>query len=375
MLALSLVGFGLWLYTLAGYPLLMRTWARVRGPRPAPPDAPSAPALGPALTVAIPSHAGAPWLGAKLASVLAQRLDGDAAFEVLVYLDGPDPGARALVTAAAATDPRVRLIEGPARAGKPTALNALAAAARGALLVFTDVRPTLAPGALAALARALADPKIGVASGALALTGPDGAGAYWRYEQRLRAAESACRGMVGATGPLFALRRADFRPLPADVVLDDVWLPMALTLAGRRTRHVPEATALDAAAPDGRELARKVRTLAGNAQLFLRLPRLLSPWANPLWFETVSHKLLRLALPLSLAAWLAPAPALAAAPPSPTVAFAVASLATAGAAAALAALGPRLGRPGRLARTALLLHLAALLGLWRGLRGRQPVRW
>ena len=49
------------------------------------------------------------------------------------------------------------------------------------------------------------------------------------------------------------------------------------------------------------EAIRKRRTIAGAAQLIRLFPEWLSPTRNPLWFEYVSHKLLRLLAPLSLA--------------------------------------------------------------------------
>ena len=49
----------------------------------------------------------------------------------------------------------------------------------------------------------------------------------------------------------------------------------------------------------GKEFSRKVRTLTGNYQLLRLAPWMLSP-ANPLLFRFVSHKLLRLLVPLLL---------------------------------------------------------------------------
>ena len=66
------------------------------------------------------------------------------------------------------------------RQGKPTGLNALAAAARGELLLLNDVRQPLSPDATRALAAALADPAVGCATGNLVLAGGAGSGVYWR---------------------------------------------------------------------------------------------------------------------------------------------------------------------------------------------------
>jgi hypothetical protein len=53
----------------------------------------------------------------------------------------------------------------------------------------------------------------------------------------------------------------------------------------------------------GREFSRKVRTLSGNYQLVQLAPWLLGS-ENPIRFEFICHKLLRLAVPIALAALL-----------------------------------------------------------------------
>jgi hypothetical protein len=53
-----------------------------------------------------------------------------------------------------------------------------------------------------------------------------------------------------------------------------------------------------------REFSRKVRTLGGNYQLLQLAPWLLSS-QNPIRFEFISHKLLRLIIPVALAVLLA----------------------------------------------------------------------
>jgi hypothetical protein len=174
------------------------------------------------------------------------------------------------------------------------------------------------------------------------------------------------------TGPIAMMRRADLRPLPEDLILDDVWIPMQLGLAGKRVAFVPEAQAHDAAFEDDREFRRKARTLAGNYQLFARMPALLSPVANRIWFETISHKIMRLVAP-----WLLVLLALT----SASAAIAGASIAMrallAGQIAfyAAAAVGGRAGRLAGVARTFVVLNAAAVAGLYRHLTGRQRVTW
>ena len=117
-------------------------------------------------------------------------------------------------------------------------------------------------------------------------------------------------------------------------------------------------------------------TLAALVFLAL-LPALLVPGKSPVWFQLVSHKLLRLVCPFALTVVFVTSLALAFAPsqtPFELVFYrtlALGQLAFYG----LAALGSRAGRLGTLARTFVVLNAAALVGLVRYLRGKQAVTW
>ena len=215
------------------------------------------------------------------------------------------------------------------------------------------------------------DPDVGCATGNLLLAGGAPSGVYWRYENWIRVQESRFRGAVGMTGPIAMMRRADFRALPEDIVLDDVWIPMQLGLEGKRVAFVTEAHAYDTAFEDDREFKRKARTLAGNYQLFARMPGLLSPVSNRIWFETISHKICRLLAPWALLvlAGCSLAGALSGSPALTALAAAQAGFYLA------AAAGPRAGRLTGVARTFVVLNAAAVAGLARHLTGRQRITW
>jgi hypothetical protein len=133
----------------------------------------------------------------------------------------------------------------------------------------------------------------------------DGVGAYWRYEKWLRARESAIDSTLGATGAIYALRRACWHPLPDGTILDDVLAPMRAVLDGWRVVFEPAARAFDVTAPNAVvESRRKTRTLAGNYQLVALEPRLLVPGVNRVWLQYVSHKIGRLLVPWALFAVL-----------------------------------------------------------------------
>ena len=127
-----------------------------------------------------------------------------------------------------------------------------------------------------------------------------GAGLYWTYEKTVRGFESRFRSVPGATGALYALAREHFSPMTPSIILDDVELPMKVVRKGLRCVLVPEATAHDIVAPADVESQRKIRTLTGNFQLISLHPWLLSPITNPIFFEFISHKVLRLVVPYAL---------------------------------------------------------------------------
>jgi hypothetical protein len=92
--------------------------------------------------------------------------------------------------------------------------------------------------------------------------------------------------------------------MPAGTILDDVFIPMHVARTGYRVIFQPLAIARDRVFSEkGKEFSRKVRTLTGNYQLLRLAPWLLSA-ANPLLFRFISHKLLRLIVPLFLVVML-----------------------------------------------------------------------
>ena len=190
--------------------------------------------------------------------------------------------------------------------GKASALNEAVRLATGEILVFMDVRQSVEPEALSELVSCFADPDVGAVSGELLLEtasgtpSQDALGIYWKIEKAVRKLESASGSVIGVTGAIYALRRELYIEIPAGTILDDVFVPMNAARRGKRVIFHPAAIARDRIFSEpGKEFSRKVRTLTGNYQLVRLAPWLLSP-ANPLLFRFISHKLLRLLVPLLL---------------------------------------------------------------------------
>jgi biofilm PGA synthesis N-glycosyltransferase PgaC len=239
-------------------------------------------------------------LPAKLKDIRSQRYSGDR--QIIVVSDGSTDGTNEYLY----SQPDVLTLALSSSGGKALALNEAARHATGDLLVFFDARQRIPDDVLEQLTHPFADPTVGAVSGELLLLRADGApdpdalGLYWKIEKSIRQLESLSGSVVGVTGAIYAMRRELFTPLPAGLILDDVWLPMHAARAGHRVLFQPTAVATDVLFTDpGKEFRRKVRTLTGNFELVRKAPWLLSP-ANPLLFRFISHKLLRLMVPYLL---------------------------------------------------------------------------
>jgi cellulose synthase/poly-beta-1,6-N-acetylglucosamine synthase-like glycosyltransferase len=281
-------------YTYAGYPALLAVLSRKRPLRTA--------RIRPRLSILLAARDEARVLGRKIESILAQDYPRSLV-EIIVVSDG-SRDATVAIAKSFGTAVRVLLIDRPL--GKPAALNQAVAHASGELLVLTDARQPLLPGALTALVEAFADRDVGAATGELEVPEGGSLGFYRRYDDWIRRAEARRGSSIGVTGALWALRRECFTPIPVGALADDLFLPMMVIAQRKRVVCVPAARCLDTMPRDPRaDFRRRVRTLAGNFQLVGWAPWLLSPRRNPAFFAFLSHKALRLLSPVLLGGMLA----------------------------------------------------------------------
>jgi biofilm PGA synthesis N-glycosyltransferase PgaC len=278
-------------YLVIGYPLLLAFLAR-RHPK----TVKAGPELRP-VSLIIPVHNGAKFLRRKLESILALNYPKHL-IDILVVSDGSTDATKEIAAEFSSDGVQFLLIP---RTGKAGALNAAFARASGEILILTDVRQDLAPDSLRHLIAPFHDSRVGVVSGELLLRegttrGEADVGLYWKYESWIRKNLSTLDSMFGATGPFYAIRRDLFTPIPEDILLDDVYLPMTAFFKGYRLIVEPRALAYDYPMTRKREFDRKVRTLGGNYQLLLRMPQLLTR-RNRLLGHFLSYKVGRLVLP------------------------------------------------------------------------------
>ena len=211
------LSFAVIAYTYVGYPAIMYLLSRF-APHPwrkEPFDAP--------VSIVMAVHNGAERLPQQIEHLTT--LDPDLIHEVIIVSDGSTDGTAEILSQT--HHPRLRSIILPEQGGKAAALNHGIAAATGEILLFIDIRPKVAPGALAELMSNFADPTVGCVAGELVLNtdGHDAAvsavsGVYWRYEQWIRNCEAAFDSPVGVYGGFYAARRSLVKPFPSGIILD-----------------------------------------------------------------------------------------------------------------------------------------------------------
>ena len=291
---LSLIGI---LYTYAGYPVAMWLLARWR-PRPwkvAP--------ITPSVSIVLAVHNGVSLLPRKIQHLL--DLDYPNIKEIIIVSDGSTDGTAELL--ARQQSSLIKTIVLAEHVGKAVAVNAGVAKATADVILFVDIRPEIAPGAIQQLVSNFADPRVGCVAGQLTLRQEEHddvaaavGGLYWRYEQWIRNCEALFDSPVGVYGGFYAIRRELVVPQPAGMILDDMFQPLSIIRQGYRSVIDPQARVYDKWPEKfAGEFQRKVRTLAGNFQLFQLAPWTLTP-QNRVLFQLVSHKVMRLVVPYLL---------------------------------------------------------------------------
>jgi len=348
----------------AAPPVLYPLWLAAKSRRLSDEEPPT-PADWTGLTVVLAAYREREVIGHKIADARGNGYPGP--LQILVVAEDPE-------TAQAAREAGAEVIQPDERLGKTGAVNRGVAAAAHPIAVITDADARLEPGSLAALARWFQRPEVGAVAGEKRVSG-GGQGLYWSFESWIKRRQSRRGTTIGLVGELAAVRCPDYRPIPGDVLLDDLWMGLDVIDEGATIKYEPEAVAVERPTPSlAAEWERRTRNLAGLVDLLWRRRALLVPGRSRVAVDLWGHKLMRSVFgPLAHAALLVLA----------IVSLRRSRLAVAfvaGHLAAVAALigearGKEVAAPARAAAQVLFLQTTALGGLARYLRGERYAGW
>jgi len=290
-------------YTYAGYPAVLALLAREKRQDAAPENDSGILRDLPTATLIVPACNEERWIARKIKNSLALDYRRER-LEIIIASDGSDD--RTVEIAKACEASGLSVVAFPSRVGKQEMLNRLAPRARGEIIAMTDANALLAPDALRQLVQPFADPRVGCAIGRRVCIVQERSVAsvaeslYWRYESWIKRAESRSHSCLAATGQLYAVRRALFPHV--ERVGEDFYIPMkVLASTSRRIAYVPEAVAaIPAAASLAIEFERKTRAHVAFLISLPLLKELLLPWRTPVWWQFISHHVLRMLVPVAM---------------------------------------------------------------------------
>ncbi|OQY09053.1 MAG: hypothetical protein B6I30_10405 [Desulfobacteraceae bacterium 4572_187] len=231
---------------------------------------------------------------------------GSADFEIIIISDGSTDATNQILSDYLNASDRLYISTYHPRAGKAHALNVGVAMSKGDILIFSDANVIIDPKTCHNLLLSFEDPNVGAVCGKVLVKARGtqeiaGESIYMKYEGFIQRCEAAFNSMVGIDGAFFALRRELFKDLAPDLILDDFALSMEAPLAGLRIVYENDAVAVEEAIPcAANELKRKARIVTGGFQYLSLLMKRNKPLNGKMWFEFVSHKLLRWIAPLLL---------------------------------------------------------------------------
>ncbi len=235
---------------------------------------------------------------------LADNLPGT---EILVYVDGSTDATERRLRE---FGDRIRVFVSEVQTGKTPGMNLLVTKTQAPIIVFTDAAVRMSETALPAMMRYFNDPQVGCVCGRIvAINGGSGELSatadtsirYWAFDAMLRRLESDVASVMGAHGPLFAIRRELHEAPPAEL-FDDFWVSMAILYAGHRVIQAEDFVGRKAiASRQSDEYTRKTRIACQSFNIHKGLLPRLKRQTWLIRYCYFSHKTLRWLTIFSLA--------------------------------------------------------------------------
>ena len=208
--------------------------------------------------------------------------------QILIYSDGSDDKT---VDILKSYGDQITVLASSERRGKTHGMNALVELAKAEILVFTDATVRMGPQALGNLMEHFKDPTIGCVCGQIiahdhsaavlqasggnnaadtqdSTSAPDTSNSTstadttvrsWAFDAAIRRMETRVASVIGAHGPLFAIRRHLHKAVPVDLI-DDFYVSISILFDGHRVVQADDVVGFKTVAKRRKdEYDRKVR--------------------------------------------------------------------------------------------------------------------
>ena len=241
---------------------------------------------------------------AKIRSVLEADYPAGR-LEILVGSDASTDGTNEILLRLKNEHPVLHVSVFKLRTGKPGVINRLAAQSKGEILVITDANVMLDENTLKELAGSFSRDETGLVDTCMINTRlkKDGISHQEKFyisrEVKIKYNESRVWGtMMGPFGGCYAVRKANYQPVPDHFLVDDFYINMAVLKQGSQCISNVDARVYEDVSNDlMEEFRRKRRISAGNFQNLGRFSSLLFSRKPGIAFCFLSHKVIRWIVP------------------------------------------------------------------------------
>lgn len=218
--------------------------------------------------------------------------------ELIIIDDNSSDGSKAIISVFA-NEPQVKIILKENQLGIPDTMNRGVELAKNEILVFCDQRQKLSDGIINRLISHLEQNDIGAVSACISVSDKANCISLMRkHENYLKTRESVSGNLIGVYGPLYAIKKEQYKIIPSDIILDDLYLSLEI-LAQKKIIIEPDCLIIDESLKELYDYNRALRYLKGYNQI-LKQNDIISKLSKKQRTMLFWHKYLRLLFPIIL---------------------------------------------------------------------------
>lgn len=212
-------------------------------------------ARSPSIDVIVPAYLEASVIGTKVTECRAALQEYAGIGRIVVIASDPETASAARL--AGADD-----VKEIGRTGKPAAVNAGISASAADIVVLSDANCSISPLRWPSIVAAELETAGVISANKTEQGGAEGA--FWAYERVVKTRQGEGNGSsLSVVGEFVALRRELFRPLPAEEIIDDLWIAVDFRKRGYAVRISPSLTTVEVPPGQRDQWERRVRIAQG----------------------------------------------------------------------------------------------------------------
>lgn len=246
-------------------------------------------------------------IGAKIQSILQSDYPLDK-IKIYIGSDASTDKTNSIIEDFSKKTNSIQLINFSGRTGKAAIINELAKISKEEIFILTDANVIFEESTITHLTKHFTRPEVHQVCANILKVSEKNISiqplekSYLNLENKIKDAESNNWELViGAEGGCYAIRKANYNPVPPNYFMDDFYITMGVLNNNGKVLFEKEAVCYeDLPSQSSEEHKRKIRISIGNYQNLSVYKNLLWPFWKPLGYAFLSHKVLRWFTPFFL---------------------------------------------------------------------------